>query len=118
LAAAEDHEAVVELLLVTDKVEIDPKGRVGRTPLSQPVLTAGRVNIDEKDRYKQAALSWAAARRRNVMVQLLQTHQAGDTLRESFSDPCVFYVLNLMRNGAWGDCIIYSFLNLLLLGIS
>ncbi|KAH0565547.1 hypothetical protein GP486_001060 [Trichoglossum hirsutum] len=70
-AAEKGHEAVVKLLLATEKVDVDSKNsRWGRTPLSwaaengheavvKLLLVTQKVDIDSKDEYRRMQLSWA-----------------------------------------------------------
>ncbi|KAL8299133.1 hypothetical protein RB593_009145 [Gaeumannomyces tritici] len=76
------HEAVVKLLLATDKVDADSKDNNGRTPLSwaaangheavvKLLLGTGKVDVDSKDNNGQTPLSWAAANGHEAVVKLL-----------------------------------------------
>ena len=60
-AAEQGHEAVVKLLLETDKVKVDSKDKNGQTPLLRAarrgheavvklLLKTGKVEVDSKDR--------------------------------------------------------------------
>jgi ankyrin repeat protein len=81
-AAEKGHEAVVQLLLKTDKVEVDSKDSHGRTPLSkaaengheavvQLLLERDKVEVNSKDSYGRTPLSWAAKKGHEAVVQLL-----------------------------------------------
>ena len=83
-AAERGHEAVVKLLLETDKVDVDSKDNYdGRTPLSwaaergheavvKLLLETGKVDVDSKDsQYGRTPLSLAAMRGHEAVVKLL-----------------------------------------------
>jgi ankyrin repeat domain-containing protein 50 len=81
-AAWNGHEAVVELLLDSSKVDADSKDSGGRTPLSwaaenghQPVvkllLDSDKVDSDSKDSDGRTPLSWAARNRHLAVIKLL-----------------------------------------------
>jgi ankyrin repeat protein len=81
-AAANGHEANVQLLLNTSKVEADSKDNSGRTPLSwaalngheavvQLLLNTSKVKADSKDNSGRTALSCAAVNGHEAVVQLL-----------------------------------------------
>ncbi|KAH0563399.1 hypothetical protein GP486_002033 [Trichoglossum hirsutum] len=83
-AAERGHEAVVKLLLATEKVDVDSKDtEYGRTPLSwaaergheavvKLLLATEKVDVDSKDtEYGRTPLSWAAERGHEAVVKLL-----------------------------------------------
>jgi ankyrin repeat protein len=83
-AAQNGHEAIVGLLLDTDKVDVDAKDtQYGQTPLSWAVqngheaivgllLDTDKVDVDAKDtQYGQTPLSWAVQKGHEAMVKLL-----------------------------------------------
>ncbi|PVH67388.1 ankyrin [Cadophora sp. DSE1049] len=82
LAAYFGVEAVVQLLLGTEKVDADSKDTHGQTPLSyaadngqevvvELLVATEKVAVDSKDNYGQTPLSWAAENRRDGVVKLL-----------------------------------------------
>ncbi|KAI0455693.1 hypothetical protein F5B21DRAFT_178737 [Xylaria acuta] len=82
-AAQNGHEAVVQLLLNTGKVDVDSKdNEYGQTPLSwaaenghkavvQLLLNTGKVDVNSKDSNGQTPLLWAARNGHKAVVQLL-----------------------------------------------
>jgi ankyrin repeat protein len=81
-AAAEGHEAVIQLLLATGNVDADAKDEDGRTPLSyaaadgheavvQLLLATGKIDADAKDEDGRTPLLYAAADGHEAVVQLL-----------------------------------------------
>ncbi|KAL5585678.1 hypothetical protein FOVSG1_013370 [Fusarium oxysporum f. sp. vasinfectum] len=83
-AAAQGHEAVVKLLLATDKIDADSKDIRGRTPLSfaagrgheavvKLLLTdsTGNVKPNLEDEWGRTPLSHAAGRGHEAVVKLL-----------------------------------------------
>ncbi len=82
-AAGNGHEAVVKLLLETDKVDVDSKdSEYGRTPLSwaakngheavvKLLLETGKVDIDSKDKIWPDAVLVAARKGHEAVVKLL-----------------------------------------------
>jgi len=81
-AAEEGHDTVVELLLVTGKVDKDWEDNKGRTPLSyaavrghesiaQLILRHNATNLDSRDSVGQTPLSDAAARGYVTIVKAL-----------------------------------------------
>ncbi|KAI1735361.1 nb-arc and ankyrin domain-containing protein [Xylaria scruposa] len=82
LAAEYGHQNVVQILLDTDKVDVDSKNNLNRTPLSyaaknghlavvQLLLNTGKVDVDSKDLFHQTPLSYAAENGHLAVVQLL-----------------------------------------------
>jgi ankyrin repeat protein len=82
LAAANGHEAVVELLTGAGKADVEAKDRYGQTPLSwaaanghhtvvELLVGKGNADVEAKDRYGQTPLSWAAANGHHTVVELL-----------------------------------------------
>jgi hypothetical protein len=81
-AAKNGHEAVVQFLLATRKVDVDLKDNRGRTPLSyaadngreaivQLILATRQVDVDLKDNRDRTPLSYAADNGHEAIVQLL-----------------------------------------------
>ena len=82
-AAANGHEAVVQLLLDSDNVDADAKDtRYGRTPLlwaamngheavAKLLLESGNVDADAKDKDGWTSLLYAAKKGQEVVVRLL-----------------------------------------------
>ncbi|KAI9771530.1 MAG: hypothetical protein M1840_002150 [Geoglossum simile] len=83
-AAQSGHEAVVKLLLATEKVDVDSKdSNYGQTPLSwaagsaheavvKLLLATEKVDVDSKDsNYGRTPLSWAAGNGHEAVVKLL-----------------------------------------------
>ncbi|KAL8366316.1 hypothetical protein RB595_004877 [Gaeumannomyces hyphopodioides] len=81
-AAENGHEAVVELLLATGKVDVDSKDEQGRTPLSwaaangheaviKLLLATGRVDVESKDERGRTPLLYAAENVHEAIVKLL-----------------------------------------------
>lgn len=81
-AASCGHQAVVELLLETGKINIDSKDEDGRTPLwkaaskgHEPVvkllLESGKVDVDSGDKYGHTPLWCAASEGHEAIVKLL-----------------------------------------------
>ena len=82
IASENGQEAMVELLLATDKVELNSKDKRGHTPLCRAarngheavvrlLLATGQVDIDAKDNSGQTALLWAAQNGNEAVVKLL-----------------------------------------------
>jgi hypothetical protein len=76
------HEAVVKLLLETNRVEVDAEDYHGQTPLSHAagigheaivklLLGFGRAELDWKNSKGRQALSMAIANKREAVVNLL-----------------------------------------------
>ncbi|KAK2612503.1 hypothetical protein QQS21_001441 [Conoideocrella luteorostrata] len=83
-AAENGHYAVVELLLATEKVDINFKDSLGQTPLSRAaenghfaviklLLTTNRADINSRDRFGFTPLSWAAENGHYEAVKLMTT---------------------------------------------
>ncbi|KAL7942864.1 ankyrin repeat-containing domain protein [Trichoderma barbatum] len=81
-AAERGHEAVVELLLARNDIEVDLKDMDGRTPLSwaaekghgvvvDMLLARNDVLADSKDMDDRTPLSWAAEHGHEAVVELL-----------------------------------------------
>ncbi|KAI8630554.1 ankyrin repeat-containing domain protein [Xylariaceae sp. FL1651] len=81
-AAEEGHEAVVELLLVTGKADVEAKDKYGQTALSwaaeeghetvvELLLVTGKADVEAKDKYGRTALSWAAEKGHKAVAKLL-----------------------------------------------
>ncbi len=81
-ASENGQEAMVKLLLTTDKVELDPKDKEGQTPLHlaarngheaivRLLLATGQVEANVKDEYGHTPLSWAAQNGHKAVVNLL-----------------------------------------------
>jgi hypothetical protein len=81
LGAAERHEAVVKLLLITGKVDADSKDKDGRSPLSwapengheavvKLLLNRGKVDVNSKDKDGRSPLSWTAASGHDAVAKL------------------------------------------------
>ena len=81
-AAREGHEAVVKMLLDTQKVDVDSKGSYGQTPLSiaatcgheavvKTLLEIGKAEVDSKDDEGLTPLSLAAWNGREAVVKIL-----------------------------------------------
>ncbi|KAL5328184.1 hypothetical protein ACEPPN_001680 [Leptodophora sp. 'Broadleaf-Isolate-01'] len=79
--AAEEHEDIVKLLLVTAHPDLKD-GKLGQTPLClaaqngheaivKLLLETGKVEADSKDRDDQTPLSWAAKNGHEAVVKLL-----------------------------------------------
>ncbi|RYP05532.1 hypothetical protein DL764_003709 [Monosporascus ibericus] len=95
-AAENGHEAVVQQLLATGKVDIDVKDNDGQTPLSlavrkgheaivQQLLATGKVDIDVKDRYGRTLLLLAALNGHEAIVQqLLATGKVDIDVRDIY----------------------------------
>jgi ankyrin repeat protein len=78
----EGHEAVVQQLLVTGKVDIDSKDKDGRTPLLwavkegheavvQRLLATGKADVNSKDNYGWTPLSLARKNSHENIIKLL-----------------------------------------------
>ena len=85
-AAASGHEAVVKLLLETEKVDVNSKDSYGRTPLSwaagngheavvKLLLETEKVDVDSKATNGRTPLSWAAENGHKAVVKLLENAQ-------------------------------------------
>ncbi|KAI9667662.1 MAG: hypothetical protein M1821_000479 [Bathelium mastoideum] len=85
LMGAEDHEAVVRLLVGRKHVDINSKDQRGRTPLwwaaekdhvavVQLLINHENINVDSKDEEGRTPLWIAAANGRSHVVQLLVEH--------------------------------------------
>ncbi|KAB2568639.1 Ankyrin repeat domain-containing protein 50 [Lasiodiplodia theobromae] len=81
-AAEKGHEAVVRLLLETDKVDVNSKDNNGQTALSSAaqkgheavarlLLETGKADLNSKDNSGRTALSWAGAREHEALARLL-----------------------------------------------
>ena len=81
------HEAIVQRLLNTGKIDIDSKDNYGRTPFSgaawrghqaivQLLLNAEKIEIDSKDKYGRTPLWWAASNGHEGVVALLKSYGA------------------------------------------
>ncbi|KAI9781186.1 MAG: hypothetical protein M1839_006294 [Geoglossum umbratile] len=81
-AAEKGHEAVVKLLLATEKVDLDSKDSYGQTPLSwaaekghetvvKLLLATEKVDLDSKDSCRRTPLLWAAENGHETVVKLL-----------------------------------------------
>ena len=81
-ATREGHEAVVELLLGADGIDVNSKDGGGRTALSRAagngheavvklLLGADGIDVNSKDRYGRTALSWVAEGGHEAVVKLL-----------------------------------------------
>lgn len=77
------RDEIVQLLLETDRVDLDAKDKNGRTPLSwaaqighekivQLLLDTEKVNPDAQDEDGQTPLSWAAQNGHETTVELLR----------------------------------------------
>jgi ankyrin repeat protein len=82
LAAERGHEAVVQQLITSSKVDADSKNEGGRTPLSyaaergyeaivQLLLASSKVNANSKNNGGRTPLSYAAKEGHEAVVQLL-----------------------------------------------
>ncbi|KAF7552936.1 hypothetical protein G7Z17_g3962 [Cylindrodendrum hubeiense] len=86
----EGHEAVVEILLATQGVDVNSKDSLwGQTPLSwaaenghetivKVLLTAENIDVDSKDDSGQTPLSWATRNGHETIVELLLATQKVD----------------------------------------
>ncbi|KAI9773772.1 MAG: hypothetical protein M1839_002005 [Geoglossum umbratile] len=94
-AADNGHEAVVKLLLATEKVDPDSKDSTGQTSLSwaaesgheavvKLLLATEKVDPDSKDSYGRTPLLWAAGRGHEAVVKLLLATEKVDP---DFKDP-------------------------------
>jgi ankyrin repeat protein len=83
LAAENGHEAVIKLLLETDKVNVSSMSHYGWTPLSwaadkghegvvKLLLEANGIDVETEDDGNQTPLSRAARNRHESIVKLLQ----------------------------------------------
>ncbi|EXK24229.1 hypothetical protein FOMG_19035 [Fusarium oxysporum f. sp. melonis 26406] len=81
-AAMRGNEAIVKLLLDTEKVDVDARDEEGRTPLSwaawsghEPIvkllLDTGKVDIDARDEEGRTPFLWAADEGHESVVKLL-----------------------------------------------
>ncbi|KAM5342890.1 hypothetical protein ACJ41O_013856 [Fusarium nematophilum] len=81
-AAENGQEAVVKMLLDTDKVNVDLRDKYGRTPLSwaaqngreavvRLLLDTGKVDVDSRDNDDRTPLWWAAGNGREAVVRML-----------------------------------------------
>jgi ankyrin repeat protein len=88
-AARNGYEAIVKLLLATERVDIDSKDNFGRTPLwwaaqngheaiVKLLLATEGVDVDSKDNSGQTPLWWAARNGHEAIVKLLLATEGVD----------------------------------------
>ncbi|KAJ3486515.1 hypothetical protein NLG97_g6599 [Lecanicillium saksenae] len=81
-ATEEGHEAIIKLLLATDKVDVDAKDDIGRTPLLYAaengheaivklLVATDKVDVDAKDDFGRTPLSYAAENGHEAVAKLL-----------------------------------------------
>jgi ankyrin repeat protein len=102
-AAMSDQESIVEMLLDTGLVEIDPGDDFGMTPLAlaaengheaivKQLLATGEVNINSRDCHHHSPLSWAAENGHEAVVQLLlDTGQVDINIKDKFGQTPLSY---------------------------
>ena len=93
-AVGKGHEAIVQLLLATDQVDVEAKSSSGQTPLSlaaerghevivQLLLATGQVDVEAKDKRGWTPLSLAAANGHEAIVQQLLATECTDHNRQA-----------------------------------
>src|SRR5204863_344259 len=103
-SARNGHEAVVRLLLLEHKADVDAKDNDGRTALHQAagngheavvrlLLLEHKADVDAKAGVGRTALHWAARNGHEAVVRLLQTSTHPPTLLTIFA--FIYYDFNI-----------------------